>query len=258
MYSKSDKCKIGSDIYVERATFDAHALGDWHHHPSAQLIYPSCGVMILHTERGQWVVPPQQGCWMPSGQLHRVETSFGFEMYSVYCAGPILRRLPVQLGLTSVSPLLRHVIFELSSNEGGKRRMHLAALFADELRIRLTPDILLPSIKAPPIIAISEALELDPSDKTSLETWSERFHISSRTLARMFVKDTGIGFIAFRKQLRLKSSLLRLAHGESVTAVALDLGFGSTSNFIRAFRGMTGVTPARYFDSPRRKQSKTS
>lgn len=34
---------------------------------------------------------------------------------------------------------------------------------------------------------------------------------------------------------------------QTVTQVGLDLGFGSASNFIRAFRAATGVTPARYF-----------
>src|SRR3546814_7322906 len=71
--------------------------------PAAQLIYPSRGVMILETAAGCWVVPPQQACWLPSNENHRVQTSAGFEMLSVYCRGSVLRRLPEAPGVVAVS-----------------------------------------------------------------------------------------------------------------------------------------------------------
>lgn len=247
MNSLSDIPAPLSTIEVERATFDARSLGEWHRHPVAQLIYPSRGVMILHTRRGQWVVPPQQGCWLPPDHEHRVETSVGFEMYSVYCTGSILRRLPAEPGLTSVSPLMREVIFAIADTDAGRRRRHLAFLFADEMAMKISPALLIPSVTAPRIVQIAEALDRDPGDRRSIEAWSELFHMSSRSLARLFQRDVGVGFTTFRNQLRLKAALLRLAQGESVTSIALELGFGTASNFIRAFRELTGTTPARYF-----------
>ena len=37
------------------------------------------------------------------------------------------------------------------------------------------------------------------------------------------------------------------ALGEPVTAVALDMGYASTSAFVKLFRESLGVTPGRYF-----------
>jgi AraC-like DNA-binding protein len=59
-----------------------------------------------------------------------------------------------------------------------------------------------------------------------------------------------MGFRAWQRQLRLLVALERLAEGQAVTAVALDLGYASPSAFIAAFRDMFGTTPARYFTSP--------
>ncbi len=52
---------------------------------------------------------------------------------------------------------------------------------------------------------------------------------------------------AWRRQLRLLHALERLASGESVTTVALALGYDSTSAFISMFRRNLGRTPGSYF-----------
>lgn len=56
-----------------------------------------------------------------------------------------------------------------------------------------------------------------------------------------------MSFTAWRRQVRLRAALVRLAEGQAVTVVAHELGFGSASAFIRDFRLATGVTPKRWF-----------
>jgi AraC-like DNA-binding protein len=56
-----------------------------------------------------------------------------------------------------------------------------------------------------------------------------------------------MSFTAWRRQVRLRAALIRLADGAAVTALAHDLGFGSAGAFIRDFRRATGVTPRHYF-----------
>jgi AraC-like DNA-binding protein len=68
-----------------------------------------------------------------------------------------------------------------------------------------------------------------------------------RTLARLFRRETGLSFAAWRQQLRLLRALERLAAGEPVTAVALDLGYSGPSAFVAMFRRALGVSPGRYF-----------
>ena len=76
--------------------------------------------------------------------------------------------------------------------------------------------------------------------------WSDRLGLSPRTLIRRIKDETGMSFREFRRQTRILAALEHLSLGESVTNVALDVGFDSPSAFIQAFRSVTGQTPGRY------------
>ena len=52
----------------------------------------------------------------------------------------------------------------------------------------------------------------------------------------------------WRRQLRLLTALRRLAGGETVTNVALGVGYESPSAFIAMFKSALGTTPSRYYD----------
>ena len=51
----------------------------------------------------------------------------------------------------------------------------------------------------------------------------------------------------WRQQARLLHALGLLAHGQLVTAIALDVGYDSPSAFIAAFSTAFGTTPGRYY-----------
>lgn len=69
---------------------------------------------------------------------------------------------------------------------------------------------------------------------------------SKRTIERIFIAQTGMSFGRWRQQARLLHALRLLAVGESVTAVALEAGYDSTSAFISMFKKAFGTTPSRY------------
>jgi AraC-like DNA-binding protein len=56
-------------------------------------------------------------------------------------------------------------------------------------------------------------------------------------------------FNQWRQRLRLIQALRLLANGESVTSVALESGYDSTSAFIAMFKKEVGTTPSRYYKS---------
>jgi AraC-like DNA-binding protein len=66
-------------------------------------------------------------------------------------------------------------------------------------------------------------------------------------LARLFRQETGMSFGAWRQQARLIDALGRLAAGQPVTDVALDLGYQSPSAFTSMFRRALGRAPTHYF-----------
>ena len=54
-------------------------------------------------------------------------------------------------------------------------------------------------------------------------------------------------FVKWRQQLHVGLALQKLASRESVTNIAIDLGYESTSAFIAMFKRSMGTTPSRYF-----------
>lgn len=68
-----------------------------------------------------------------------------------------------------------------------------------------------------------------------------------RTLVRLFPTQTGMTFREWRQQCRLLRALELLAAGDSVTRVALKLGYEDSSSFIAMFKRSLGTTPTRYF-----------
>ena len=71
--------------------------------------------------------------------------------------------------------------------------------------------------------------------------------LTERTAARLFLRETRLTFGEWRRQLRLLAALERLGAGESVSNVALDVGYEDVSSFIAVFKAALGTTPARYF-----------
>jgi AraC-like DNA-binding protein len=69
--------------------------------------------------------------------------------------------------------------------------------------------------------------------------------VSTFHLCRAFRAATGETLHAYRNRMRLQAALERLDDGESLTEVALDLGYSSHSHFSAAFRELFGVAPSQ-------------
>jgi AraC-like DNA-binding protein len=59
-----------------------------------------------------------------------------------------------------------------------------------------------------------------------------------------------MSFNAWRQQACLLAALTRLSNGASITEVALDLGYRSSSAFTAVFRRILGAPPSRYLALP--------
>jgi AraC-like DNA-binding protein len=116
-----------------------------------------------------------------------------------------------------------------------------------ELRLLKIPALHLPMPAEPRLHKLCRQQIEHPEAQETLETLAGRHATSSRTLARQFLRETGMSFRQWRQQARLVEALGHLANGVPVALIAERLGYRSASAFTAMFRRTLGVEPRRYF-----------
>jgi len=222
-----------------------------HRHKRSQLTFFVAGVMTVTTEAGMWVVPPQRAVWIPGGTEHSLRMVSPVAMRALYIDPQTAPHLPRTACVIDVSRLLRELILEAMNfpilyDEAG-REGRIIALILDEIRALPALPLHLPSPQDGRLVRLCDRLAADLASERSLAAWSQVAGISPRNLDRLFRRETGMSFGAWRRQARLLAALSRLAGGEPVTTIALDLGYDSPAAFTAMFRRHLGVAPSRYF-----------
>ncbi len=149
-----------------------------------------------------------------------------------------------------VTSLLQALIVEAAAIEGEAGddgyKDRVTALILDQLRRARSLPGALPWPREGPLLSICEAVYADPSDPRGADEWGQQLAVSGRTLARRFDAELGMSFRSWRRLLRLFKAVELLGGGLDVTRTALELGYGSTSAFIYAFRTQMGCSPQAY------------
>jgi len=135
---------------------------------------------------------------------------------------------------------------EAAYSPGGPEERLIQVILDRLPRLKVSP-LHLPSPRDPRLKGIADALTTNPADARTLGELAATAGTTERTVARLFLKETGLTFGQWRRQLRLLAALERLGAGESVSNVALDIGYEDVSSFIAVFKSALGDTPARYF-----------
>jgi AraC-like DNA-binding protein/quercetin dioxygenase-like cupin family protein len=221
-----------------------------HSHRKGQLMYTLRGVIHCQIEAGIWIVPPQCALWIPGGLPHAARGSGEAEVYCLLIDPDAAGALPAQCCTLSVSGLLHELISkavsfpQLYDEDGAQGRLIRTLL--DELAQAPIEELHLPMPRDPRLRRLADSLLADPGDKTTLGQWAMRIGMSERSMTRLLLEEFGLSFGRWRRQLHVILSLQRLARGDSVQRVALDLGYENASGFITMFRKAVGQPPARY------------
>jgi AraC-like DNA-binding protein len=221
----------------------------WHQHPRAQLLHATAGVMRVATDTALFIVPPGTGLWVPANTGHVTRMPAGLSMRALFLREDAAGAGPDAVMVVAISPLLRELILAacnepLMWDEDGPVR-HLVALALHEIGHAATRPISVPACRDPRLQRIAEALLADPADARGLELFASTAGASARTLARLFRRETGMSFQAWRRQLRLTEALALLAQGATPARAAAAVGYGSGPAFGAAFLAAFGTTPGR-------------
>ncbi|MBQ0866612.1 AraC family transcriptional regulator [Streptomyces smyrnaeus] len=225
--------------------------GSWfeeHRHPAHQLAWCASGLLSVRAPGGTWLLPPSVALWIPAHVPHATGATSTAVMCSPYIAPahcPVAWPEPT---VVAVPPLLRELIDHLAQ-PGLSRpaRERAEGVLFDLLRPVPARDIGLTWPTDPRARTVAEALLADLTDSRPLAGWSRSAGASARTLARLFVAETGHGFGRWRERLRVQEAMPLLAQGRSVESVAHRVGYASSSAFIAAFRRTAGLTPGQFF-----------
>jgi AraC-like DNA-binding protein len=251
---------------IEQAVFvigERHAALDepWRACRRARLIHVGDGVLIVRTEAGRWAVPPARALWLAANTPHCLHAARPVQMYSLYVGTDVamdatddasdLAPLPAQTVALIPDALVQALLaaaavlpLDQAPDEPARRLLRVlldrvAGLPAAPLGLTWPGD--------PRARRIADALSANPAQSLVLEELAAAAGVTARTAARLFAKETGLTFGQWRQQLRLLAALEHLGAGESVTQVALEVGYSDVSSFIAVFRDAFGDTPARYF-----------
>lgn len=221
-----------------------------HHHQKAQLLFTVRGVINCEVDDAVWIVPPHCAVWIPGGVPHTVFGSGEVECMSLFVEPPEAPPLPDKCCTITVSSFFRHLLMranelpELYDIDGPDGR--IASVIFDELAKAPVEDLRLPIPGDSRLKRLTDLLVAAPADHATVAEWASRVALSERSLNRLLAEQVGMSFGRWRRQLHVVLALRRLSAGETVQAVAMDLGYESASSFVTMFRKLVGKPPSRY------------
>lgn len=221
-----------------------------HRHRRAQLVHAIAGVMTVGCPQGRWIVPTGRAVWVPPDTSHEIRIAGPVQMRTVFIEPAACRDLPALCEVIEVTPLLREAVIAAVAipfaYARGGRDERVMQLILDELHAAPRLSMELPMPRHPRLAALCARLIAEPARAMSLDEAARELCVSSRTLARLFHREAGMGFTDWRRRTRLLLSLPRLAAGASVLDVALEHGYDSPSAFSAVFRREFGLAPSAY------------
>lgn len=228
---------------------DGHQIAS-HRHRRGQLLSSSTGTLIVTTEQGTWVMPPQRGMWIPPNMTHKVRNVGGIRMQSLYLVPELLTGMPERNQVVDITPFMHSLLTEALDvpldYSPDSRAAALMCLIEHELRKLTALPLSLPYPAHPQIAERCFRFLRHPDVHETAKHWSRDLNMSVRSFTRVFRRETGMSFVMWRQQACLIVSLPRLVAGETVTAVAFDLGYDNPASFTTMFKRVLGAAPRDY------------
>jgi AraC-like DNA-binding protein len=255
--AKTRRAPLDGPVWVRTypVTFLHDVTEHEHEHAWHQLTFAARGHLEVITDDARHLVPADRAVWVPAGTLHTEIMRAPISMRSIYLSklsfaprgGAPARAAPDRVRTIEVAPLLRALILHISRIGALDRRKpeqaRLVGVLLDQLAAARDVSLALPSPRDPRARRFAELVTREPGDDAPIATLARKVGASLRTLERCFLAETGVAVGEWRRRVRLFHALRLLEGGAPVTAVALDVGYASTSAFCHAFARQFGRSP---------------
>jgi len=236
-------------VAIGKHYLDGHHIAP-HIHRRNQLLSSRAGTLLVITAQGAWVMPPQRGMWIPAGIVHEVRALGEVHMQSLYLEPGLLSNMPEHTQVVNITPFMRMLLSEALDvplhYEAESRSAALINLIEHELRRLSALPLALPYPEDADIARRCFLFLRQPNVHETSQQWSADLNMSLRSFTRLFRQQTGMSFVEWRQQACLMISLPRLAAGDPVTTVALELGYDNPASFTTMFKRVLGASPRDY------------
>ncbi len=217
-----------------------------HCHAKGQLLFSEKGAMTIMLGGLLSVLPPQRLAWIPPHLPHRVQLTEVVNYRSIYVDHEAFPALPNTHLIWSVSPLLREILEVIAASPwetdwtSAPAKNWLSVLW-DELDYGRVENMYLPL----PTDYRLQRIDFN-APPPPLHELTQTIGASDKTITRIFQKETGLGYQAWRQQWRVLKAVSLLSEGLPLMEIADQLGFASDTVFAQFFKKMTGQTPKQY------------
>ena len=249
------RLRISSLVRAGSRTFCGpdEAITGWHQHPFHQIEWARSGMAEVETGEGDFLLPPHQALWIPALTPHRA-TLHHLRSVSVLFA-PGIEQLDAvgHVAVVAPSAVLREMAaysarWPIDRRDDDSTAVTyfsaLALVLAEALDDPL--PIHLPRSEDTVVDTAMELTRAQIASATAVSI-SRQVGVSERTLRRRFEHSVGMSWHDYLGRARLLRAMVLLAQTDrSVLELSHAVGFETPSGFARAFRGLTGETPAAY------------
>ncbi|MEH6534451.1 MAG: helix-turn-helix transcriptional regulator [Photobacterium frigidiphilum] len=249
--SKFNIDDIDTQIIGIAADVGRHDSG-MHQHQKAQLLYAPAGCMTITLDNKQCVLPPTRAAWIPAGTVHCAQMRNVVAYRSVYFDVAAFPALPSKMKIIGVNTLLQALIERMAMWEWdmpAQLQNNISSLFIEELTAAPEQSLQLVLPTDGRLTQWLASLQSGSHNPQQLNQMAHEIGASEKTITRIFTKQTGMSYQAWRQQWRLHGAIEQLAEGKSVSDVAFALDFSSDSAFISFFKQHLGDTPSQFMRS---------
>jgi AraC-like DNA-binding protein len=211
----------------------ARVLVPMHSHDEALLIVGLRGSATVGNGEQRWTLSPHSMLWLAGRTPHHVQSSSDHHSLILSFPPALVARAT---GFLDSSGFVHDLVARVSEAPHPERRDRLIAVLLDELSEPLPPNVRLSRV--------SELVAQRPT--IGVAALAREVGLSERSFRRWFQADVGLSFSRWHQERIVERAIERLRRGESVKAVASDLGYANPSAFSAMFRRVMNASPRHY------------
>lgn len=241
-----------------RAVFVMHEKSEklipLHKHTKGQLSYVEGGIAYITIDLKTYVVPARHYFWIPAGIPHVLRIGYSATVLRslyFYAHDDGKNSFYTKLAIYPASELLIQMINYTECWDGkniGEREYNFEFLVSiknilPSLNSRSLP-IVLPSTENEQLLRITKYLEKNINSPHCLKDISDKFHLSERSMSRLFKSNLQISFLQYLKTIRMIKALeLILKTSKPISEIANNVGYETLGAFSNTFYAFTHSRP---------------